>query len=81
MMRLAVEAGYLIANPGPESKPPVSHTQGCVPLREQVDRLAAAIEKPYGTLVYLLAYGGLRWDEPPRSAGDDPSSPLPDRSR
>jgi integrase len=29
----------------------------------EVERLAVAVEKPYGTLVYLLAYGGLRWGE------------------
>lgn len=30
---------------------------------EEVERIAAAIREPYGTLVYLLAYGGLRWGE------------------
>jgi integrase len=30
---------------------------------EEVERLAAAIRPPYATLVYLLAYGGLRWGE------------------
>ncbi|MGZ8785708.1 MAG: hypothetical protein ACXW1Y_09130 [Acidimicrobiia bacterium] len=30
---------------------------------DQVERLATSIREPYGTLVYLLAYGGLRWGE------------------
>jgi integrase len=30
---------------------------------EEVERLASAIRDPYATLVYLLAYGGLRWGE------------------
>jgi len=30
---------------------------------EQVEQLAKTIQEPYGTLVYLLAYGGLRWGE------------------
>ena len=29
----------------------------------QVASLAETIRPPYGTLVYLLAYGGLRWGE------------------
>ncbi len=30
---------------------------------QELDRLATAIQPPYGTLIYLLGYGGLRWGE------------------
>jgi integrase len=30
---------------------------------DQVEQLADTIREPYGTLVYLFAYGGLRWGE------------------
>ncbi len=62
-------------SPSP-STPATSHPtrlKGCAPLGNpnhdavprcrQVERLATSIHEPYGTLVYLLAYGGLRWGE------------------
>jgi len=64
MMTLAVEAGYLVVNPvagvkvAREPDPEMLFLSG-----GEVERLVAAIRKPYGTLVHLLAYGGLRWGE------------------
>jgi hypothetical protein len=37
----------------------------------QVASLAEVIRPPYGTLVYLLAYGGLCWGRRPGSGRDD----------
>jgi hypothetical protein len=43
----------------------------------EVSRLASVIAEPYETLVYVLAYGGLRWREGgPRSAAADASSSV-----
>jgi integrase len=64
MMMLAVEAGYLVGNPvvgvkvAREPDPEMLFLSAA-----EVERLAAAIRELYGTLVYLLAYGGLRWGE------------------
>ncbi len=64
MMRLAVEAGFLVANPVTGVKLPRQPIPEMLFLSaEEVERLAAAIQRPYGTMVYLLAYGGLRWGE------------------
>jgi hypothetical protein len=40
----------------------------------QVASLAEVI-RPHGTLVYLLAYGGLCWGRRPGSGRDDASAP------
>lgn len=64
MMMLAVEAGYLVTNPctgvkvARQPDPEMLFVSA-----EKVEDLAAAIREPYGVLVYLLAYGGLRWGE------------------
>ncbi len=64
MMKLAIEAGYLVVNPvsavkiARQSEPEMLFLDA-----EEVERLASAIREPYATLVYLLAYGGLRWGE------------------
>lgn len=64
MMQLAVETGYLVVNPvtgvrtARQPEPEMLFLTA-----EEVERLAAAIRGPYSTLVYLLAYGGLRWGE------------------
>jgi integrase len=64
MMQLAVETGYLVVNPvtgvrtARQPEPEMLFLTA-----EEVERLAAAIREPYSTLVYLLAYGGLRWGE------------------
>lgn len=64
MMQLAVETGYLVSNPvagvrtARQPEPEMLFLTA-----EEVERLAATIREPYSTLVYLLAYGGLRWGE------------------
>ncbi len=64
MMKLAVEAGYLVVNPvtgarvARQPEPEMFFLSA-----DEVERLAATIREPYSTLVYLLAYGGLRWGE------------------
>ena len=64
IMKLAVEAGYLLVNPVTGVKAPRQNDREMLFLSaEEVERLAAAIRPPYATLVYLLAYGGLRWGE------------------
>jgi len=64
MMKLAVEAGYLVANPVTGVKVPRQPIPEMLFLSaEEFERLSSAIRDPYATLVYLLAYGGLRWGE------------------
>jgi len=64
MLTLAVDAGYLPSNPVEgTSTPRLPETEMLFLDADQVDRLADTIRQPYGTLVYLLAYGGLRWGE------------------
>jgi len=64
MMKLAVEAGYLLANPVTGVKVARQPDREMLFLSAgEVERLAATMRRPYGTLVYLLAYGGLRWGE------------------
>jgi integrase len=63
-MKLAIETGYLVVNPvsavkiARQSEPEMLFLDA-----EEVEHLASAIREPYATLVYLLAYGGLRWGE------------------
>ncbi|MEA2000482.1 MAG: site-specific integrase [Actinomycetota bacterium] len=64
MMLLAVDAGYLVSNPVVGVKVARRPDPEMLFLSaEEVERLVATIREPYGTLVYLLAYGGLRWGE------------------
>ncbi|MFO7547359.1 MAG: site-specific integrase [Acidimicrobiia bacterium] len=64
MLTLAVDAGYLTSNPvDGTSTPRLPNAEMLFLDADQVDRLASTIQKPYGTLVYVLAYGGLRWGE------------------
>jgi integrase len=64
MLTLAVDAGYLAANPVESVRTPRQPEPQMLFLdADQVERLAYAIQEPYGTLIYLLAYGGLRWGE------------------
>jgi integrase len=64
MLTLAVDTGHLSSNPVERVRTPRQPQLQMLFLgAEQVDRLAATIRQPYGTLVYLLAYGGLRWGE------------------
>jgi integrase len=64
MLTLAVDAGYLPSNPVDGVRTPRQPEPSMLFLdADQVERLATSIHEPYGTLVYLLAYGGLRWGE------------------
>jgi len=64
MLALAVGASYLAANPVDRVRNPRQPEPQMLFLdADQVERLAGSIREPYGTLVYLLAYGGLRWGE------------------
>ncbi len=64
MLTLAVDAGYLTSNPVEGTKAPRQPEPDMLFLdADQVDVLADTIQQPYGTLVYVLAYGGLRWGE------------------
>jgi site-specific recombinase XerC len=61
MLTLSVDAGYLAANPVDGVRNPRQPEPQMLFLdADQVERLAVSIRAPYGTLVYLLAYGGLR---------------------
>lgn len=64
MLTLAVDAGYLTTNPVDGTSIPRQPEPDMLFLdADQVDVLADTIQQPYGTLVYVLAYGGLRWGE------------------
>jgi integrase len=64
MLTLAVDAGYLPSNPVEGVRTPRQPEPSMRFLdTDQVEQLATSIREPYGTLVYLLAYGGLRWGE------------------
>jgi integrase len=64
MLSLAVDAGYLRSNPVDGVRTPRQPEPQMLFLdADPVERLARSIREPYGTLVYLLAYGGLRWGE------------------
>ena len=64
MMKLAVEAGYLLVNPVTGVRVARQPDREMLFLSAgEVERLATAMRHSYGTLVYLLAYGGLRWGE------------------
>lgn len=59
-----VASGYLAKSPCVGVKLPRMQVREMRFLTsEHVEALAAAIRKPYGGLVYTLAYGGLRWGE------------------
>jgi integrase len=63
MLDSAVQGGYLAKSPCAGIKLPRMVRRDAVILTAgQVDDLAEAAS-PYGTLIYLLAYGGLRWGE------------------
>ena len=63
-MAAAVESGFIAANPASGVKVPRAHPKEKAFLTaEQVELLADAIDEQYTALVYLLAYGGLRWGE------------------
>lgn len=60
----AAESGFIAANPALGVKVPRARPKEKLFLTaEQVELLADAIDEHYAALVYLLAYGGLRWGE------------------
>jgi integrase len=64
ILKGAVAAGYLGKTPCVDIRTPRESKREAIVLEpEQVDALTAAIAEPYGVLVYVLAYGGLRWGE------------------
>lgn len=64
MLKSAVEAGYLARNPAEGAElPRLPTTEMRFLDASQVEELVAATRPPDGTLVYVLAYCGLRWGE------------------
>ncbi len=64
ILKAAVESGYLPRTPCVGIKLPRLVSRDMLILNpDQVAILARKIEDPYGVLVYVLAYGGLRWGE------------------
>lgn len=64
ILRSAVESGYLSKTPCVGVGLPRMQRQEMRFLTAgEVRRIAEAMRDPYGTLVYVLAYGGLRWGE------------------
>lgn len=64
IMKAAVAEGMIATNPcAAMSLPRMTRREMSYFTAEEVERLAAAIREPYGTLVHLLAYGGLRFGE------------------
>jgi integrase len=64
LMKAAVESGNLARSPCIGIKvAPVPPRELTLATPAEVDRLAAAVPDPYRTLIYVLAYGGIRWGE------------------
>ena len=64
MLGAAVQAGYLAKSPCVGIKlPRIPQRDATLLTAGQVDELAAVATKPGPLIVYLLAYGGLRWGE------------------
>jgi len=64
VMKAAVRNRYLSRNPAEHARPPRTTRREMLFLDStQVDKLAAHVDSRYQTLIYLLAYGGLRWGE------------------
>lgn len=64
MLGAAVQAGYLAKTPCAGVKlPRIPQRDVTLLTAVQVDELAAAANGPGSLIVYLLAYGGLRWGE------------------
>lgn len=64
ILKAAVESGYLVRSPciGVSLLKAERREMRFLSAGE-VDRLAEAVAEPYDLLIYLLAYGGLRWGE------------------
>ena len=64
MMGAAVESGYLARTPCANvTLPRLPTTEMAFLNAGQIEGLAATVEDRYRALVYVLAYGGLRWGE------------------
>jgi integrase len=65
VIKAAVESEYLVKSPCIGVRiPRIKPREALVLTEEQIEALAGAIEAPeYRTLIYVLAYGGLRWGE------------------
>jgi integrase len=64
ILKAAVRNRYLPSNPAEGIRLPRSQKREMLYLTpEQVEKLAQTISEPYGALVHVLAYGGLRWGE------------------
>ena len=64
ILRSAVESGYLTKTPCVGvSLPRMQRAEMRFLTADEVRRVAEATADPYRTLVYVLAYGGLRWGE------------------
>jgi len=63
-LQAAVDDAYLLRNPADGVKPPRREFREMLFIdAAEVTRLADAAGKPWDTLVYLLAYTGIRWGE------------------
>ena len=63
-LQAAVDDAYLLRNPADGVKPPRREYREMLFLdAAQVRRLAEAAGEPWDTLIYLLAYTGIRWGE------------------
>ena len=63
-LELAVEAGYIPSNPAAGVKIPRERPREMRFLMAvEVEQLASVVPAQYSTLVFVLAYGGLRWGE------------------
>ena len=64
VLKAAVRNRYLGTNPAQgASLPRIRPKEMLFLTADELDNLARAIAEPYGTMVYLLGYGGLRWGE------------------
>jgi integrase len=64
MLKAAVKNRYIPRNPADGVKLPRQHKREMLFLdAAQVDRLASVVPDRYPTLIYLLAYTGMRWGE------------------
>ena len=64
ILKAAVRNRYLSSNPAEGTRlPKPRHREMLFVTAQQLDDLAEAIAQPYGTLIFVLGYGGLRWGE------------------
>lgn len=64
ILKAAVRNRYLPSNPAEGIRLPKTQKREMLYLDpQQVEKLAQSISEPFGAMVYVLAYGGLRWGE------------------